>query len=147
MTASSSSRSWTTRRSVEELGGPFDVWCYFLRHAASLDSEHLPAVLHSPAVERALEVLNVISKTDLDRERYLAAERWERDHRTFVRAAEIAEARGREKWSEQGSAIGRIHLCQRVLNLPQTAIADLRARSVADLEAEARMLEEKLTAK
>ena len=89
----------------------------------------------------------MISKTELDRERYLAAERWERDHRTFVRAAEIAEARGREKWSEQGSAIGRIHLCQRVLNLPQTAIADLRARSVADLEAEARMLEEKLTAK
>jgi predicted transposase/invertase (TIGR01784 family) len=127
------------RKRVEDLGGPFDRWCYFLKHAASLDSEQLPAVLHSPALERALEVLNVISKTDLERERYLAAERWERDHRTFVRAAEIAEAKG--------VVIGRIHVYQRLLNLPQTAINNLRTRSIADLEAEARMLEGKLTAK
>ena len=120
-------------------------WCYFVKHAASLDSDHLPAVLHSPAVERALDVLNVISKTDLERERYLAAERWERDHRMYVRNAENAEKKAEN--AEKKGMVDRIQRCQRFLKVKLTDDADLYALSIQELESRVKTWEDQLLAK
>ena len=85
------------RKSAEDLADGLDAWCFFLRNAADLDSEALPKILQASAVQKAMEVLAVISKTDLERERYEARIRLERDHRMFVKDAVIALARGREE--------------------------------------------------
>ena len=140
------------RKRADELTGPFDVWCYFLKHAADLDSEQLPSALHSPTVERALEVLNVISKTDLERERYLAAERWERDHRMYVRNAEIAKkeaeiAKKNAENAEKKGMVDRIQLCQRFLKVTLTDDAVLYALSIEELEARVKTWEAQLLAK
>lgn len=56
----------------EELSTPLDLWCYFLRHGETLDTASLPTALDKPIIHRAMEVLNVLTQTDLERERYEA---------------------------------------------------------------------------
>jgi predicted transposase/invertase (TIGR01784 family) len=133
------------RKVAEELADAFDGWCYFLKNAADLDSAELPAGLQTPAVRKAMEVLNVISNTDVERERYEAAVRWERDHRSYVRMAEKAVAEAEK--AEKKGIVGRIHLCQRLLKAPETPKEDLLALSVEALEAQADTLEGQLVPK
>src|SRR5437763_1462364 len=70
-------------RSAEELATPLDAWLYFLRHAEGLDNAALPPGLRIPEIERAMEVLTMITQSDLERERYEARLKLERDHKMF----------------------------------------------------------------
>jgi predicted transposase/invertase (TIGR01784 family) len=83
------------RKSAEELTEPLEVWCYFLVHGASLDTDNLPAALRTPAVRRAMEVLQMLTQNDLERERYLSRLKAERDRVSFLNEArrEVDEAR------------------------------------------------------
>jgi predicted transposase/invertase (TIGR01784 family) len=78
-------------KTAEELASPLDVWCYFLVHGASLDTDNLPAALRTSPVRRAMEVLQMLTQNDLERERYLSRLKAERDRVSSLN--ELNEAR------------------------------------------------------
>ena len=97
------------QKNVHELIDPLDTWCYFLTHGAELDPTNLPAEMQATMVKRAMEVLNMLSKNDVERERYQARLKWERDQTAFIDEA-----------LKSGEWIGRILLCQRLQELSLT---------------------------
>jgi predicted transposase/invertase (TIGR01784 family) len=107
-----------------QLSSPFDVWCFFLRHGETLDSNSLPAPLNTPIIHRALEVLNVMTQNDRDREIYEGRLKQRRD-----RTAELEDAR------EQGVLIGRIQAYQELFGQAPTSEAELKNLSLEQLSA------------
>ncbi len=125
------------RLTAEELADPLDVWCYFLVHGIDLDTEKLPVALRIPPVQRAMEVLQMLTQSDLERERYQARLKAQRDQFSYLKIA-------REEGVEQGKTIGRIHLCQELLKLPLTPPEELLALPLAELQARAAALQRQL---
>ena len=129
------------RRSAQEVVGPLDQWLYFLCHAADMDRMRLPAPLQVPEICRAMEDLEMISRNDLERERYEARVKLERDERSRLVAAkekglEEGLGKGLEKGLEKGLKLGlvdQIHLYQRLLKCERTPAQDLLAMSLAEL--------------
>jgi predicted transposase/invertase (TIGR01784 family) len=119
-----------------QLSTPFDVWCYFLRHGETLDSNCLPAPLNTPIIHRALEVLNVMTQSDHDRELYEARLKARRDN-----ASSLAEA------DERGILKGQILLAQKLLKQEPTSQDVLNAMPPDELARLARQLEELLQAR
>lgn len=109
------------------------MWLYCLRHAEGLDSEALPASLDRPESRRAMGELLMLTQSDLERERYEARLKMQRDIRSSLREA-------REEGWKAGLA-ERIRFCQRLLQRLQTAREDLLALSIAELEQRAANLE------
>jgi predicted transposase/invertase (TIGR01784 family) len=127
---------------ADQLKTPLEVWCYFLRHGESLDSAQLPAALNIPPIHRALEVLNVLTQNDAERERYEARLKGLRDlssARKDAREEGRKEGRkegreeGREEGRKEGILIERVRLCQRVLKQAQTPVEELEKMSLEDL--------------
>jgi predicted transposase/invertase (TIGR01784 family) len=124
-------------KSVTELTSGLDIWLYFLRHAAKMDPDALPAVLQRPLVVRALEELKMLTQTDTERERYEARRKWQLDHNTGLK---VARMEGRE----EGARIGTIHFCEKFLNRPLTPIEQLAEMSLEDLTRKADDLQEQV---
>jgi predicted transposase/invertase (TIGR01784 family) len=132
---------------ADKLTSPLEAWLYFLRHGATLDSEHLPPALDRPPIHQAMEVLTVMTQSELERERYEARRKLQHDHITLLLAA---EQRGRAEGRAEGEALGRaqgdmarIHLCQRMLKRALTPreqllamTAEQRERLVEEMEKE-----------
>jgi predicted transposase/invertase (TIGR01784 family) len=117
-------------KSTEELSSGLDSWLYFLRHAEKIDTAAVPAVLQrQPLVMRALEELNMLAQTDEERERYEARRKAQLDYNTGMK---VARMEGRQEGRAEGE-IGRIHLCERLLNRPLTPTEQLVSRSLEDL--------------
>jgi predicted transposase/invertase (TIGR01784 family) len=121
-------------KSAEELVTGLDVWLYFLRHAAMIEADALPAALDRPLVRRAVEELQVLSQTDLERERYEARRKAQMDQISFLNAA-------RREGREEGKLMGRIQLLERWLQRPQTPEEELAALSLEELTRRADDLE------
>ena len=133
------------RRTAEELEDSLDVWCYFLVHGADLDTDKLPAAMRTPAVHRAMEVLQMLTQSDLERERYESRLKAQRDQFSFLKAArEEAMKEGRQEGRQEGQAVGRIHICQQLLKLPLTPGEELLALPLAELQAKAAELEQQI---
>lgn len=115
---------------AEQLSSPLDRWCYFLRHGAELDLDHLPASLDAPMIRRAMEVLTVWTQEEREREAYEQRLKFQRDQSSLMR--EVREAHIAK---ERGVAIGQIHAYQEVLKQPQTPEAELVALSQENLAA------------
>lgn len=118
---------------AEELTSPLDVWLYFLLHAEEMDTEGLPPALQKPEIRQALGELTMLTQSDLERERYEARVKWERDQKSRLSSAETF-----------GEVLGRIHLCERRLNRPLTAKEDLRGLTLEELTRRADELEREL---
>ena len=123
-------------KSAAELTTGLDSWLYFLRNAEMMDAEALPAALQQqPLVVRAVEELKML--TDQERERYEARRKWQLDYNTDMRVARMeGQEEGQRKRLEgrlEGEKIGLIHLCERLLNRPETPTEHLASLSVADL--------------
>jgi predicted transposase/invertase (TIGR01784 family) len=125
-------------RTVEQLSGPLEVWLYFLRHAAELETDSLAGVLNIPEIRHALEELNMLSQNDVERERYLAREKMQRD-----RLSQLISAR--EEGLEKGQLIGAVHAFQRLLKQPLTPLEKLLQMAVGDLNHLAQQLEHQLS--
>jgi predicted transposase/invertase (TIGR01784 family) len=125
-------------KSAEQLSSALDRWCYFLRHGAELDLEHLPASLDVPMIRRAMEVLTVFSQDERERELYEQRVKFQRDQSSLlqeVRDAHEAEEQAR-KDADRGrkeGLMGQIHLCQELLKQPRTPESELLALSQEDL--------------
>jgi len=138
-------------------GFAFDIWCYYLVHGAELDADSLPARLAIPSVRRAMEVLEMLTQNDLERERYETRLKAQRDQISFVLDAreeglEVGLAQGRaqgraegqQEGVQQGELVGRIHAYQRLLKLALTPGEELLAFSPAELARKAEALEQQL---
>lgn len=133
------------QKSADELSSPLDIWCYFLTHGAELDAAQLPNILQTPMVQRAMEVLDMLSKNDVERERYQARLKWERDQTAFIdEAREEGLAKGLQEGSDKGEWIGRIRAFQQLLKVPTTPKGELGNLQVEELRQKARDLEAQL---
>ena len=75
---------------VEQLRSGLDAWLYFLRHAAQLDSDALPAALDVPPIRKAMQELVMVTQSELERERYEARLKAQLDENSWRRALENA---------------------------------------------------------
>ncbi|MFM9966470.1 MAG: Rpn family recombination-promoting nuclease/putative transposase [Planctomycetaceae bacterium] len=62
-----------------DLAEDLDQWLYFLCHGADLKSQQLPNRLWLPEVGKAVQELEIMNQIDLERERYLARQKAQRD--------------------------------------------------------------------
>jgi predicted transposase/invertase (TIGR01784 family) len=135
---------------AEELTNPLEAWLYFLRHAANLDSEQLPATLQAPEIQRAMGELTMLTQSELERERYEAREKHQRDERSRLRAAREAEEAALREGLEQGRAEGEldlIHFCQQLLGKPLTPREELLALAAEQRASLVTALQQELLAK
>lgn len=134
----------------DDLATALDQWLFFLKNGDELEAGNLPESLDSPEVRQAVEVLDMISQAERDRELYEAE--FKRRHDLFnleklIRGAALEEGReeGWEKGREMGRLIERIQLLSRLLGEVPPAIEELASLSLevlaekaADCQARAR---------
>ena len=84
------------RRTREELRDALDKWLYFFRYAEKMDPRALPAALEESVYQRAVRELEMLTKDDLERERYEARVKGIRDHLSFVEDARQAQEDARQ---------------------------------------------------
>ena len=134
-------------KSVEELASGLDKWLYFLRHAAKMDTEAVPAALQQPLVLRALEELKMLTQDDLERERYEARLKAQRDHNSLVRYALEAQEKGRQEGRQEGEKIGiiaNIHFCEGLVNRQETPTEQLSGLPLEELTRLSQELQEQV---
>jgi hypothetical protein len=83
-------------------------------------------------------------KTDLERERYEARRKAQLDYNTGLKAARMD---GRAEGRIEGEKIGAIHLCERLLNRPETPTGQLAGMSLEELSRLAEELQANLPKK
>lgn len=134
-------------KTLDELKSDLDIWLYFLRHAATMDLDALPAVFRQrPLVLRALEDLKMLMQTPAEREHYEARRKAQLDWNTSMKGARLEGlAEGRAEGRSEG-LIGMIHFCERLLQRPETPIEQLTGRSIEDLTRLADALQAELQA-
>ena len=142
----------------DEVRTPEHRWCYFLKHAETLDPARMPASMNDPAVMKAMEVLMRISQDALERDRYESRLKWERDQRQreydyqdyqektaalqeVTAALQEKSAALQEKSAALQAAQARevetfaaqVQLCQRLLGEPPTPKEELASKPVEEL--------------
>jgi predicted transposase/invertase (TIGR01784 family) len=125
-------------KSADALRSGLEIWLYFLPHAEKMDTEALPQALRGPLVARAIEELTMVSQTELERARYEARRKAQLDQNTWLKAAHqegLTEGRqsGLKEGRTQGEWIGAIHLCERLLNRPETPTTELEGLPLVEL--------------
>jgi predicted transposase/invertase (TIGR01784 family) len=134
---------------------PLEMWCYFLRHGQELDRANLPAPLNVPWINRALEVLQIMTHNDIEREQYES--RWramleERsrmvDARREAMEQGLKEGReeGRNEGRGEGALVERVRFAQAVLKLPVTPEEELYRMPREELKALADRLTQQVMA-
>jgi predicted transposase/invertase (TIGR01784 family) len=133
--------------SAERITDHMDAWCYFFRHAQALDNEHLPVQLQNvPPIQRAMEVLTVISQNDIERAIYEDRLKKLRDDEMILHEAQYARTEGREEGRKEGRKEGReegrkegliaqIQFCQKLYGEPVASDEELRSQTLEQLEA------------
>jgi len=118
----------------ELIADPRDQWMYFFRRANAWSVDDMVDRLPDPVFERAVGVLEMISRTPDQRRHYDARLKWELDENTRIQTA-----------FEEGEALGRIELIRTLENLLQMQIssdAELRGKSIEELRQRAQYLQE-----
>ena len=113
---------------LPELTDDLDKWLFFLRHAATLDLNHWPLELAASPWQRAGKELAMLAQTDIEREKYEARRKGQRDYTTDMRAE-------RRIGRAEGEAIATIRLLQRLLKRPATSNEEFGAMSIEELTA------------
>ncbi len=114
-------------RAAAELATGCERWSYFLRHADELDTDRLPGTLRIPPIQKAMEVLRMLTQDDLEREKYESRLKYQRDQFARLRYAEL-------KGLDRGVLIGRVQSYQEVLKSDPTPEATLLAMSLEQLQ-------------
>ena len=118
----------------EAIADQRDQWMYFFRRANGSSVDELLDRLPDPVFERAVGVLEMISRTPDQRRHYDARLKWELDENTRIQTA-----------FEEGEALGRIELIRTLENLLQMQIssdAELGGKSIEELRQRAQYLQE-----
>jgi predicted transposase/invertase (TIGR01784 family) len=137
-----------------------EKWLYLLRHAESMDSDQLAALLVDPPFEEAIGVLEMISKNPEDLQFYEARLKFLRDQQAQIESAKealeeatrTARKEGREEGREEGERTGlakgklsgQIQLLQQLLGEQLTEDSKLESSSVDALEKQLAELQQRL---
>ena len=120
------------------IADPRDQWMYFFRRAEGSTVEELLDRLPDPVFKRAVRVLEMISRTPDQRRHYDARLKWELDENTRIQTAfEEGEARG-----EARVRIELIRTLEELLRLQISSDAELRGKSLEELQQRAQFLQE-----
>jgi predicted transposase/invertase (TIGR01784 family) len=134
-------------KTVDELVTVLDLWLYFLRHGETMDREKLPPVIaNNPLLVRAWEELKMLAQNDLELERYEARRKAQLDYITGLKVARLegieegeiigrqeGEKIGRQEGEKIGQVLGKIHLCERLLQRPETPAEHLASMTLEEL--------------
>jgi predicted transposase/invertase (TIGR01784 family) len=123
-------------KGLDDLKTGLDVWLYFLRHGEMIDDAALPAVLARPTIIRAVEVLRMITQSDIEREKYEARLKYQLDQNTLnnaLRRAEDTARQAEQRGEQRGKQIGLIQAFERILQRPATPEEQLLAMPLEDL--------------
>jgi predicted transposase/invertase (TIGR01784 family) len=118
-------------KTLAQLTSGLDAWLYFLRFAEKIDAAALPVELRQPSIIRAVEELTMLTQTEIEHERYEARRKAQMDHNSFTNAA---RREGQLIGKQIGEQIGVIHLCEQMLQRPETPEDQLLALSLDDLK-------------
>ncbi len=137
------------RKSLSELKTDLDIWLYFLRHAAMIDTDAIPRELvEQPLVVRALEELKMLGHTELERERYESRRKAQLDYNTAILSARedgLEEGRKDLEKAIRDEKIVMIHFCEGLLHRPSTPIEQLAELSLDELARRVAGLQSQLT--
>lgn len=143
-------------KTAEELSDPLDCWLYFLNNGSSLDPDDLPASMHRPEIEKAVEVLEMLTQDEAQREMYEAREKARRDAASWQSALEqwkqevdhlkqeadrakqqatTSRAEGRAEGRVQGELIGQMRAYEQMLGRKPTPEDNLTGLSLDELAA------------
>ncbi len=124
---------------VEEVSTALDQWLYLLRNGELLDTQDVPPTLNTPQIRFALEELAMLSQDDMERERYLARLRVQRDERArlaYARNEGIEEGieKGRAEAEKKIRLVESIHSAEtKLVSKATTPLSDLFALSLEEL--------------
>jgi hypothetical protein len=128
----------------EPIADPRDQWMYFFRRANGSSVDELLDRLPDPVFERAVGVLEMISRTPDQRRHYDARLKWELDENTRIQTAfEEGEIKGREEGREEGE-IKLIQTLQEILGGPVSDAAVFQGRSLEQLRVMTEELRKKI---
>jgi predicted transposase/invertase (TIGR01784 family) len=128
----------------EPIADPRDQWMYFFRRANGSSVDELLERLPDPVFERAVGVLEMISRTPNQRRHYDARLKWELDENTRIQTAfEEGEIKGREEGREEGE-IKLIQTLQEILGGPVSDAEVFHGRSLEQLRAMTEELRKKI---
>jgi predicted transposase/invertase (TIGR01784 family) len=125
----------------QEIVDPRDQWMYFFRRAKGSIADHLLSRLRDPIFERAIEVLEMISRTPDQRRHYDARLKWELDENTRI---QTAFEDGKLEGKIEGETIGKIRTLQELLGLPISSDEAFEGKSLDELRRHASLLQEKI---
>ena len=113
-------------RPPTELTTACERWSYFLRYGDELDTERLPEPLQTATIQKALEVLRMLTQSELEREKYEARLKYQRDEASRLHDARI-------EGKELGVLIGRVQSYEEMLQAEPTPEAILHALTLEQL--------------
>jgi hypothetical protein len=117
----------------ELIADPRDQWMYFFRRANGSSVDELLDRLPDPVFERAVGVLEMISRTPDQRRHYDARLKWELDENTRIQTA-----------FEEGELFGKMRMLQNLLSLPVSTDKELQLKTRTELETLATELQAQL---
>lgn len=133
-------------KAAEELGGDLDIWLYFLRYAEKMDTADLPLALRRPLIERALEELKMLTQNEIERERYEARLKAQRDYASGMKDAnlegleigrkegeQLGLAKGEQIGLAKGRLMGQVNAFEQMLQQPETPAETLAKLSFEEL--------------
>ena len=90
----------------------------------------------------------MLNQTDVERERYESRRKAQLDHNSWLNAARIeGKEMGEKIGLERGEKIGAIHVCERLLNRPETPTSHLASMPLDELNRLAMELQEQFAKK
>jgi len=138
-------------KGLDELKTGLDIWLYFLRNAERIDVAALPEALAQPGIVKAVEILKMLTQSDIEREKYEARLKYQLDEHSLITGATRAAMRegmregiqegmregllkGKVEGKQIGTLIGTIQTFQRVLGKAQTPTDHLEALPMEELD-------------
>ena len=124
---------------VDTLVDAVEKWVYLLRNAAELNPDDVPTVLNEPIYQQAIQEWEMLTKDDIERERYASRMKAIMDQRTWEATIERQQAalleaqaqaleseeKGLKKGRQEGALMGKILLLQTLLGVPQSEESEL----------------------
>jgi predicted transposase/invertase (TIGR01784 family) len=126
---------------MSQLTDRLDFWLYFFRHVENMDVEALPPFIQQqPVMVQAVEELKVLTKSEIERERYDARKKVLLDELS-LRLGSLREGRAE---GERNRLIKEIHKYEQLLKRDSTSPEQLASLSTDDLSRLSDELLEKL---
>lgn len=142
------------------IGVCLEKWAWLFQRAVELDAAELRSLLPEPAFQKMIGILEMISKTEVQRHIYESQQRAARDRAWQLKSAireavstgvEEGRQEGRQEGEQLGIAIGQrigqVRLMEQFLNEQQSDEHDLASLTLAELDQRVVKLQSRLASR